>query len=86
MRQAFGILRVRRYPLSWVSHFQAYPHFPCLFLHYSYAATRHTVPPSKDAAYHTQAVYTAAHKALCTLAFALQEVTQHQNEKDTSHT
>ncbi len=44
-----------------------------------------TVPPSKDPAFHTQAVYTAAHKALCTLAFALQEVTQPQNEKETPH-
>lgn len=34
----------------------------------------------------TDAVYTAAHKALCTLAFALQEVDEkRQNERETDH-
>ena len=33
----------------------------------------------------TDTIYTAAHKALCTLAFALQEVTEkQQNEKENS--
>ena len=42
-------------------------------------------PPTCNHVGITDAIYTAAHKALCSLAFALQEVNQPQNEKDTSH-
>src|SRR6266567_2873389 len=47
--------------------------------------TSSTAQVSEAAKPHSDALYTAAHKALCSLAFALQEVSTKQNKEENDH-